>query len=411
MAITDVTKNTESYPAIFRRRVLLNAKYWKDYVNKQANEVEALDHERDRIIKAISFALELDEAWPSVGELIETLSPYMERRGFWDTWNRVLKRTLVVARKTEDMARVVSLSVLLARLLFQQSRHNESVAYYRQTIPLARKIGDQFNEARACTNLGYYYVEHGQWYRAEVLCCHALELFEQLGSDHGRAHTENHLGVLYHTQGRWDEARHHLERACAIWQAMGDEHGAMRGFLNLGALYIHTGKFDEALEYLQKALSQAHLTGEEMAIGTIYSNMGMVYRSNGDLAKAETYSKQAETIFQQFSNIAELARVWNGLGLIYFSQDKQSEAISYLERSLEIWHNLGDKIREIKILIDIAECEFISQNWQEAKTQLNTIQQLIGPNYDDRQYRHLQPRIEKLCRSLSEKLSQQAATD
>lgn len=235
ISLTDVPGRAN----FFRQTVLNNLRYWQGWLETNLNQATALDRERNAIAKALSFAFDLDPAWPVVFELVTTLSPLMERRGHWDLWQWVLTRALETAQRMEDRAAEVTLSALLARLLFQQSRYKEAVCHYRRTIRLARQIGDQFNEARACTNLGYHFIEQGRWQRAEVLCCYALCLFEAIDSDHGRAHTENHLGILYTRRHRWPEARQHLERACNIWQAMGDDHGSMRGYLNLGGLYRH----------------------------------------------------------------------------------------------------------------------------------------------------------------------------
>jgi tetratricopeptide (TPR) repeat protein len=202
-----VLTNTQSYANFFRRRVLSSTQHWRTYVAAEVTDTAALDRGRNQIVRAILFALELEEAWPAARELIETLSPYMERRGEWGTWNPVLSRALEAARRSQDRAGMVSLSALLARLLQRQSRFRQAIAYYRYTIHSARQIEDRYNEARACSNLGYLYVEQSRWWRAEILCCHALAIFEQLESNHGRAHTENHLGVLYTRQSLWERAR------------------------------------------------------------------------------------------------------------------------------------------------------------------------------------------------------------
>lgn len=401
MVITSVI-DTEYYHDIFRHRVLLNAHYWQSYLHEQTRKVEALDNERDRIIKAIWFALDLDEAWPSARDLIEAFSSYMERRGYWDIWHQILKRAINVAKNVGDISGVTNISALFARLLFQQSHFQEAVVHYRQTVRMARQIGDQFNEARAYTNLGYYYIDHGHLYRAEVLCCHALKLFEQLDSNHGRAHTENHLGILYTRQHRWAHARQHLERAGDLWRIMGDEHGLMRVLINLGGLHIKMEQPNEALGYLEKALDQAKLTGDEITIGRIYVNMGHTHIIGADLAKAEAHTRRAETIFRQYSNAAELARVWGNLGVIYSRQGKWDEAISNLENSLAMWRNLKNNIDEINTLMDMIEYELAKGNRQQARVRIKEVDQLIRSNQDNVQYRHLQSRLDKLRHGLTE---------
>ena len=237
MAVVSLIDN-QSRTKFFHETVVRNLEFWLDWLDEVKDaDIEVLFYERNNIVRAIIFALELGApAWLLTRQLVTTFSPYMERRGQWDTWSRILRQSVHNADKLEDMPGIATLSTLLARLLFWQNRFRESTSYYRRAIKRARQIADPFIEARACSNLGYYYTEHGCWDRAKVLCCYALALFEQINSDHGRAHTENHLGILYTWQQEWAKAQLHLERACAIWQKMGDDFGLMNGYNNLGRL-------------------------------------------------------------------------------------------------------------------------------------------------------------------------------
>ncbi|MCB9098578.1 MAG: tetratricopeptide repeat protein [Anaerolineales bacterium] len=351
-----------------------------------------MDQERANVIRAIAYALDMEEAWPSVYELIMTFSLYMEKRGYWDNWNQILRRAAKAAEQNNDTGKGINLSVLLARLLFQQSRFKEAVICYRQTLHLTRQLGDRFNEGRICSNLGYYYIERGQWYRAEALCCHALSLFEQINSAHGRAHTENHLGILYTWQQRWDQAQKHLEQACKLWSSMQDEYGLMRGYINLGGLYNWIKYPDKSMFYLEKALHQAQLTGAETDMGTIYMNMGVSYRLAGDFSMAENYAKQAEIIFQHFSNTTGLAQVWDNMGVLYFKQGKLQKANQYLERSLNMWRTLNNRKGEIRTLMEMIEFELATGNLLQAQILLKKVEQLIGQNRM-MQYQDLQERF------------------
>src|SRR5262245_57299536 len=121
---------TPNYTDIFCQRILSNIQYWRDFVANQAIDVAALDSEREGIIRAIIFALELEVlAWSSVRKLIEIFAPYMERRGHWEIWNHVLSRAAQVAVYSGEGAGAVDLSVLLARLSFRQSRFQEMIRH------------------------------------------------------------------------------------------------------------------------------------------------------------------------------------------------------------------------------------------------------------------------------------------
>ncbi|MCB9079666.1 MAG: tetratricopeptide repeat protein [Anaerolineaceae bacterium] len=399
----------QSPTLVFRHYVLTNLQYWRDYITARPTDTAALDRARSRIMTGISFALELEEAWPLVRELIETLSPYMERGGYWQSWQWVLSRAVEAAQRVNDVAGSVSLLLLLARLLQRQSDFKLAVARYRQTIRLAGQVGDKFNKARACSNLGFLYTELGHWWRAKILCCYALAIFEQFNSAHGRAHTENHLGILYIWQNHWESARQHLERACEIWQDMGDNYGLLYGLINLGSLNDDMERPDQALFYLEKALELAKLVGEEVQMANIYMNMSIAYRVKGELDTAATYIWRAEAIFRRFVNLVGMAQIQDNLGLIYLYQGKWSEAKSYLCSAFAAWDGLGNDYGKIRNLSYLVEYELVKGDRRQAARQLAEIERLISS--PGKQGDHWQSLLTRCRRSLSEPATSNAAAD
>ena len=393
VALTTQTQRADK----FNQMILGSLKYWQDWLETKIANVAVVDRERDKIVKSISFALDLDAAWPVARELIITFSPYMERRGYWDTWNWVLSRSIKAAHRLGDAEGAATLSALFARLLRRQSRFRESIAYYRRAIRMSRQMGDHFNEARACTNLGYYYIDQGYWHRAEVLCCHALTLFEQLDNNHGRAHTENHLGFLYTQQCLWDKAQRHLEQACAIWESMADKYGLMYGYMNLGKLYYDLERANDALAYEEQALVLAELTGDEDSKGIICMNIGIIHtKLTGNVATAETYLLQAETIFRHNSDARWLAQAQEYLGVLYTARQNWPEALSRLKTALAAWRSLCFKYNEIRTVIHLAEYALLKQNRSQAKAWLRQAASLLDQYDATKRYCQLHHQLEKV---------------
>lgn len=395
--------NNQHRTRFFKEIVLCNLEYWLAWLDEvKERDIEDLDSERRNIVKAILFALDLGkQAWPMTHQLLITFSSYMERRGQWETWGRILSRAIDLATRMDDTAGIASLSALLARLLFWQSRFRESTRSYRIAVKAARQSGDRFVEAQAYSNLGYYYVEHGFWYRAEVLCYHALNLFEQIDSDHGRAHTENHLGILYTWQGSWEKAQSHLVRACTMWQRMDDTYGLMNGYNNLGRLFNEMGRFEEALIYLEIAMHFARKAGIESAMGNIFINVGIAHRERGDLARAEDYFWQAEAIFHQYATIAELARVQDNLGLVYLEQRRWEKAKMHLECALDAWRNLSKTFNQIQTLTFLAEGEFKWGDKQQGRATVDEARTLLNQVGQAKPYQRLHEKIKKNRHSLT----------
>lgn len=340
----------------FEQRVVREVSHWGAQEAVKTIVVGLLDRERENILKAIGFGLAVAAAWPATRQLIITFAPYMERRGLWDSWHSLLTRAIAAAQRSTDVAGEITLTALLARLCQRQSRGADVVTYYRRVMRLAHRADNRFELARACSNLGYYYVDGGHWWRAEVLGQHALDLFVTLNSQHGQAHTHNHLGALYTRQQRWAEAETHLQQACSLWRTMGDEYSLTAfGLLNLGMLYGDQKKPQEALIWLEAAYHKAEALGETALVGRILQNMALAYRQQGELVKAEALARQTEQIAHKYHDMLLLAYTWHNLGLIYAQERQLEQAQEYLARAVKLYRQLGNHYGEERLFAELQE--------------------------------------------------------
>ncbi|MEZ4658980.1 MAG: tetratricopeptide repeat protein [Caldilineaceae bacterium] len=387
------TLETADEAKFFLQRVLHMVEQWRQDPAVQTIEVQKLDREHEGIVKAISLGLEFPAAWMVVKRLITTFTPYMERRGHWESWRGILLRAMAAAQQNEDVDGEITLTALLARLCQRQSHRADVVHYYRRVIRLARRADNAFEMARACSNLGYFYIDGGHWWRAEVLCERALAVFEELDSDHGRAHTHNHLGLLYTRRHEWVEAERHLQNACAIWEDIGDQHALIYGFENLGLLYYEMERPSDALISLEKSLRQVEITGEQSEIGAIKVNIGLVHQQVGDLDSAKAFYKQAEESFQQHANLLGLAQAWANLGEIYVAQKEWDAAQRHLESSLEGCQNLNYFEGEAKVLIMLIQLFLCQKKRPQAQNYVNVLEGLIATQGWGQQEQHLKQNV------------------
>ncbi|MEM7028017.1 MAG: tetratricopeptide repeat protein [Chloroflexota bacterium] len=379
-----MTLNTFHTPnnriAYFKRQIHHHLRYWHQHDAINTMEIATLDKRRDSILSTITFGLDLPDAWTQTRDLMITFSTFMERRGYWDTWNKLLAKAIEVARQVEDVDGEITLSALLARLHQRQSRPKDVVYWYRRVIRRARKAGNRYEEARACSNLGYAYIDGGRWWRSKTLCQHALQIFEDLKSDHGKAHTHNHLGLLNTRRKKWLEAETNLNEACRLWKLMKDNYALLYGLENIGALLLDMQLPEKAINSLKDALTYARLTGEETEVSKIWNNLGRANEKAGNFSEAETYFKKAEKALQSTFNRLELARVWHNLGWLYCRQARWKESEKYFVLALKIYQGLENLNEEINILEDIISCELQRGNFSNASTHLAELEKIHSLN-------------------------------
>lgn len=341
--IGQTTEQTTEETHYFIQRVLFMVEQWNAAEAVHEVDVTILEHEYESVVKAISLGLELEEGWATVKPLIITFTPFMERRGHWHTWHSILERAIDAARCSKDVDAEITLTALLARLCQRESRPKDVVYYYRRVICMARRNGNRFEEARACSNLGYAYINSGRWWRSEMLSCHALKVFNELKSEHGQAHTHNHLGVLYTRQEEWKLALENLTVACQIWEKNADSYNLITGYANLGLMYVSMTQPTNALKHLRLACKKAKETGELSSLADIWNNIAFAHRLKLDWAEAHEYAKKAEASFKEHSNFLGLAQVWNNLGLIAYGSENSKAALDYLEMSFDIYQKLNNQ--------------------------------------------------------------------
>ena len=378
----------------FRSRIKRNIHYWQDFVYT-IDKADILEREFLRIVRAISFGLGYPEIWTDTYNLLFECSSFAEKRGFLEQWVTILNRADDVASQVEDVQAQIHIVALLARFTQLQSHFPQSIKHYRRALTLSRQNDDLYNEARACTNLGFLYIERGYWYRAEVLCRHALQIFRQLNSNHGQAHTENHLGLLYTRQKQWDKAQQHLKHACTIWQQMPNEPSLTLGLANLGVLYNEMEQPNIAIKYLSNALQKAKLLGDKSQTGTIHVNLSISYRLKKLPAEAEAHAQCAETIFQNLSNLTGLAHARDNLGLACMDQNHWGNAKYYFDSALELWQSLNNQHAVIRTMILMVEYELAQNNQSQARKRIVELEQLNCQKGWSKQYPKLMESLAK----------------
>lgn len=357
-----------------------------DYINRSLAEslatVRAVttklpDEERVQACHILDFGLRTAEGWASAKALTIDLATYMERSGQWESWQQLLERAIATAQRLHDTDHEITLTALLARLYQRWSKPAAMVQSYHKVIRLARRNRNRYELARACSNLGYYYVESGQWWRAEVLNLHALSIFNELESNHGQAHTHNHLGVLFTRQCRWAEATEHLNSACALWQANQDQFGLMRGHRNLGFLHHEASNYIATIYHSTIALELASTSGEELLVGTFAGNISLGHLKTGNLQKAKEFADLAEKFFKKNPHKLGLAHLAHINGLIACNEMNYVQAQSHIDYALRALTDLHDYYFLIQVKFTKIYLEIQLHNYAVARNELDELNRLI----------------------------------
>ncbi|MEM7347957.1 MAG: tetratricopeptide repeat protein [Chloroflexota bacterium] len=329
---------------------------------------------RDRLTTMLHRAFQFKVHEHEAIFLIESVSPLMESTGYWGVWQKLLAHAITLAEEMEEYQLLASLHHYHARILFRLSQTKSGEAAYLKAIRLSRRLKDAYNEARACTNLGYNYIDHGHWWRSEVLCLHALQIFEKLDSDHGKAHARNNLGLLYIRQQKWHEAGQSLDKAKEIWNNRQDGGGLMHVYVNLGLLFIEKKEADMALYWSTKALEQANKIQDTYTLGHILNNISIAHRLKHDYAKAKANIDLAREKFARNSDYLGTARADGNTAWIELELGNFEKSVVLFTKALAMYEQLQNGDGIAVMLENLTQCYLSLGNIQKAQLSLTRLE-------------------------------------
>jgi len=330
----------------------------------------------------------------------------MERRGHWERWSQILHTAIANAQMTDEPSRLPPLALSHARLLSRQIRYRESISAYSNAIKLANRTNDDFSKARAWSNLGYLFIELDQWWRAEILCCYALQIFESMQSKHGQAHTHNHLGILYTRQCKWGAAWEHLEKAIGLWQKMNDKQGLLLGNLNLGKL-ANDMRMEEiepphpAASYLEQVIRDGEQAEDEVMVAVARMNLGIVHKLDENFDEAARLFRKSEHVFERYGDLLNIALISDNLGVNQGDYGCKEEAIAHFKKALSIWRELKSTYGECRTLLYLADWEKRLGSRDAAQEWLAEAGQILERHEEEQKYHALFSKFQRLSSSLS----------
>ncbi|GGX64975.1 AfsR/SARP family transcriptional regulator [Streptomyces fructofermentans] len=261
---------------------------------------------------------------PLVPVLVRSLFPYLQRRGRLRELAALGRQALTVARRLgDDAAEAIALSDL-AGLHFMQGRAGEALALTDQALARWRGLGVVSRIQRCLNNRGLLLESLGRYAECESALRESLELARELGDMDGEAIAYSNLGNLYeHSDPRAAVAWH--ERSLALGEVMGDSRIRESGHCNIGFAHLSLGEPGGALEHFDRALSVSD--GVDWQSGS-QTRLGLVRALRG-LGRTERAERECALLLERAERLAD--RYTTGLarhqrGLLHRSAGRADDA-------------------------------------------------------------------------------------
>ncbi|WP_435864824.1 BTAD domain-containing putative transcriptional regulator [Streptomyces umbrinus] len=289
---------------------------------------------------------------PLVPVLVRALFPYLQRRGRLRELAVLGRRALTVARRLgDDAAEAIALSDL-AGLHFMQGQAGKALVLTDQALSRWRGLGVVPRIQRCLNNRGLLLESLGRYVECELALRESLELARELGDLDGEAVAYSNLGNLYeHSDPRAAIEWH--ERSLALGETMGDSRVRESGHCNIGFAHLTLGEPARALEHFDRALSVSDgvdwQSGSQTRLGLVRALRGLD-RTERAARECALLLTRAELRADRYT--AGLAR--HQQGLLHRSAGRADEAYEQWELALDDLDGtdstVTDELRELLLV-------------------------------------------------------------
>ncbi len=236
----------------------------------------------------------------------------------------------------------------------------EGRAALGKLLKLAGAAAPTKARARALFSAGVLASVQGDYSAAAALFRESMDLARPLGDNQGVAVCLNALAVCSREQGDFAVARSLFEEALMLWRDLGDLKAVARALSNFASVVKLQGEYERALSLYAECLSIFRGLGDQVGVAWSLNYQGDVARDQGDSSAAQTLYEQSLAIFREIGDRWGIAGALADLGSLAREQQEYRRASSLFQESLETFRELNHK-RGIARVLECFACSAAAQ--------------------------------------------------
>ena len=232
--------------------------------------------------------------------------------------------------------------------LYKEGNFNLSKKFYLEAIEEAKNLGLKAELSATLNNLGLLNIELLKIKEAKLIIEESLRIrLEVYGVNHRYvAQSYNNLARAYESSEEYDEAIKLYIESVKVYEMLGEKYNMLRArtLNNLSIAQIKNGLLDSAEKNLLGSMAISKKYGFDNSVFlTTVSNLASIYSSLGNYIESERLYKKLLNlnIYNENDNSIKLARIYNNIAVVLKKQCKYNEALTYIEKSINIWSNIG----------------------------------------------------------------------
>jgi tetratricopeptide (TPR) repeat protein len=206
----------------------------------------------------------------------------------------------------------------------------------------------------------------GDHVSATELARESLALARDLGDRAAMAATLNNLAVTHSLLGNHDPAKDFCAQAFRAWEDLGEPASATRILSNLADMSKAEGDYARARSLHEQAFSRFKTIGDRSGMAWSLNHQGDVLRAQGDAPAAQRIYEQGLEIFRALNDLPGVANSLLDLGRLASEEGDHVRAQTLFAESLRISRLLGRKWDLAGVLEEMARSATRQGGWERA---------------------------------------------
>lgn len=279
---------------------------------------------------------------------------------------------LTQSKQSNVLDRCKILKVMSLKNIARSLRHNhlkEALDTLQFALQLTQEVGDIKEQALVYSLLAYIYEEAFQPAQAIDYYRRSLELYLKSGDQKGQADQLLYIGINLRYKGNYGDAMENFTEALLISRQIKDSATMVEALLAIGFVYMFVEKYDDAIKAQQDALHIYQDMRDSLGIARIYNDMGTTNMRAGHLELALKQHQAALKIRLNTTDYYYTSASYTYIANIYEELNNLSAAIAHYQLALHYTKLDGAKIGIIHAHLDLGSAYVKNSEPDEAMEQ------------------------------------------
>lgn len=334
----------ERWPQVFHHLIISNIRHWRKEAQR---DVGSLLPEVAQVLRGLSYALALPEAWPVARDLMLQLNPHLIRRWAGADWQILLREAIDRSRMERDPAEI-EFRLYLATRYRLQHRLSKAEDCLHQALDLCRQSASSAHRWAVITQLALVARLSLRYDEALAYCRQVLAASNL--PEPVYAEVLNVMGLVAHGRQQWQEALAHFEQSLSTYRALEEPYQIARLLTNRGVVLRQLGRWDEAEANYREAIRLFQASGDQIEQFKAVQNLGNIFLMRQAYEAAIRQYQQAVPVFERCNYLVDKAHAYNNLGMAYAGMTAWETAEIYFRASIEAWRVLENSYNLANVL-------------------------------------------------------------